>query len=453
MHIIDKIESIHFIGIGGISMSSLAKLALSLGKKVSGSDASYSKTIVQLAEYGIDAYIGSQPKKVQGVQLVVYSSAIPQNDAELRQALSLNIPTVERYIFLAEVASYYSKCIAVAGTHGKTTVTAMIAHLLKCANYSFTAHIGGYANGGLGNLYITGKEYFITEACEYKKSLLSLTPFISLVLNAEHDHPDTYEVVTEVYDTFATFLGKTHSNGCKIVCADTAFYQNTLIGRQDIFTYGLGQSALLQAVEIAEYKKGFYSFGVKHKGQIICNIALSVIGEFNIYNALAGVAVGINLGIQPQVIGQALSNFSGVKRRFQQMGTINGADVYIDYAHHPREIDVMLRAVEKIKKTKLIVVFQPHTYTRTLSLINEFKECFSCYDELYIVKSYSSREQPEQGMTALELYRNIAHKGGVQYFDSIIELATHLAHSCKSGDIVLILGAGDIDCLADLIID
>ncbi len=434
-------------------MSALAKLMLALSKKVSGSDANYSKTIVQLSEYGIDAYIGSDPKRMQGAQLVVYSSAIPQEDIELRQALSLNIPAVERFVFLGEVASYYSKCIAVAGTHGKTTVTAMIAHLLKCANYSFTAHIGGYANGGIGNLYITGQEYFVTEACEYKRSLLSLNPFISLVLNAEHDHPDTYKNMAEIHNTFSAFLDKTHPNGCKIVCADTAFYHNMLAERQDIFTYGLEQDALLQAVELAEHKKGYFSFKAKYKGEIVCNIALNVIGEFNIYNALAGVAVGISLGIHQEVIEQALCGFSGVKRRFQKMGTINGAEVYIDYAHHPREVEVMLKAAEKIKKTKLIVVFQPHTYTRTLSLINEFKECFCCYDELYIVKSYSSREKPEQGMTALELYRNIAHKGSVHYFENIIELASHLSQLCEKDDIILILGAGDIDCLADLIID
>ncbi len=329
----------------------------------------------------------------------------------------------------------------------------MIAHLLRYARFSFTAHIGGYANDGISNLYVAGREYFVTEACEYKKSLLSLKPYISIVLNAEHDHPDTYKDATEVYNTFCSFLNNTCANGSKIVCGDTEFYRTTLAGHKDIFTYGKEQYNLLQAVKIAEYKKGYFQFEIKYKKQLVGRIALNVIGEFNIYNALATVGVGIKLGIKKEIIEQALSNFSGVERRFQKKGSLNGGEVYIDYAHHPKEIQATLIAAEKVKKKRLLVVFQPHTYTRTSSLINEFISCFNYYDELYIVKSYSARETPEQGMTALDLYRNIAHKGGVQYYDNILELANYLSQTCQKDDIVLILGAGDIDCLADLIID
>ncbi|MGI6213666.1 MAG: UDP-N-acetylmuramate--L-alanine ligase [Christensenellales bacterium] len=453
MHIIDKIDRIHFIGIGGISMSALAKLMCALGKKVSGSDANYSPALVELTECGIDAYIGSDPKKLEDAGLVVYSSAVPRDDAELSCAYSLNIPAAERFVFLGEVASYYDKCIAVAGTHGKTTVTAMIAHLLKRAGKSFTAHIGGYAKEGIGNMYIAGREYFLTEACEYKKSLLSLSPYMSIVLNAEYDHPDTYRDLAEVHETFNAFLNKTKPQGKKIVCGDCDYYRKNLIGRSDIITYGLEEKNLFRASEIKEYKKGYFSFKVSYDNREIFEIFLNIIGEFNIYNALAAAAAARILGIEKAVIEETLSGFCGVKRRFQKMGQVNGGDVYIDYAHHPREIEAVLAAAEKIKKARTLIVFQPHTYSRTSSLINEFVECFKHYDELYIVKSYSSREQPEQGMTALDLYRHTAHKGNVQYFDNIVELAKYLSCSVRKDDQVLILGAGDIDCLAELIID
>lgn len=453
MHIIDNIKSIHFIGVGGISMSALAKLMLSLGKKVSGSDASYSPAIVELSECGIDAYIGSSPPKLEGVQLVVYSSAIPKSDPELAYALALNIPCVERYLFLGEVARYYNKTIAVAGTHGKTTATAMIAHLLRCAGTSFTAHIGGYALDGIGNLYVAGREYFLTEACEYKKSLLGLSPFISVLLNTEYDHPDTFKDLAEVYATFYTFLEKTHPQGHKIVCGDSGLYLSTLHTRRDIFSYGLGEGNLFRAVEITEYKNGYYSFRVKYNNQDYCKLFLNIIGEFNIYNALAAAAVGWHLGIDVSTIEQGIASFNGVKRRLQKMGSLNGGEVYIDYAHHPREIEAVLKAVQRIKKGRLLIVFQPHTYTRTLSLIDEFIACFKGFDKLCIVKSYSSREKPEQGMTALDLYKCAAYKGNVLYYDNIIELAKYLSETTSRGDLVLILGAGDIDSLADLLID
>ena len=453
MHIIDRINKIHFIGVGGISMSAIAKLMYSFNKKVTGSDSNYSKAILDLTECGIDAYIGSDVEKVKDAEVVVYSSAISPSDPELSEARSRNLPTVERHAFLGEIASYYDKCIAFAGTHGKTTSTAMLTHLFKLAKKEFTAHIGGYAENNIGNLFINGKEFFITEACEYKKSLLSLSPFIGVVLNADHDHPDTYNNIDEVYDVFDEFFYKVQESGKKIICYDTDYYKKRYLNNPNYITYGFEEGSLYKATNIKEYKKGYFQFDVEYENRIIFNIKLNIIGIFNIYNALATACIANILDINREITELACNSFAGVQRRFQKMGSVNGADIYIDYAHHPKEIKEVIKTANKIKEGRLIVVFQPHTYTRTFSLINEFVESLDNFDELKIVKSYSAREKPEQGMTAYELYQIIQHKGEVNYYENTLSLARNLCQSVKDNDTILILGAGDIDSIVDLMLD
>jgi len=453
MHIIEKINKIHFIGVGGISMSALAKLMFTLKKKVTGSDSSYSRAIIEMSEKGLDVYIGSDISKVRNAELVVYSSAISENDPELKEARACNLPTIERFTFLGEVAKYYEKCIAIGGTHGKTTSTAMLTHLFKEAKMNFTSHIGGYADDDIGNLYVSGREYFITEACEYKKSLLSLSPYITVVLNADHDHPDTYKGLSEIYDVFDEFLSKTIDGGYKFVCYDTDYYKKRQKCNSDVITYGFEEGSIFRAVAIEEYKKGYYKFNVMYNDLIILDLTLNVVGIFNIYNALVSASIGYLMGIDASIIERACQSFKGVKRRFEYMGEVNGAKIFLDYAHHPKEIKAVINSALRINEGRLLIAFQPHTFTRTLSLMSEFVECFEGYDELMIVKSYSAREIPEQGMTAFELYRIIEHKGGVSYYDSILPLAKYFCSKAQKNDTILILGAGDIDSIIDLIID
>lgn len=448
---LSDINSVHFIGAGGISLSALAKLMLKLGKKVSGSDICYSQTVMELNEEGARIWIGNQPRLLSPLpDLAVYSSAVPQYDKELVYCRLNNVPTMERHEFLALCAKEFECVIAIGGTHGKTTACALTGHIFKCAQKSFCAHIGGDALG-MGNLYYTGKEYFITEACEYKKSLLSLSPHIAVVLNAEIDHPDTYADIEEIYAAFDAFLFS-DKNRLALANSDSVYYKQHLQNQNSaLLTFGTSEHSDFILSDIQEYADGYFSFSLSCRQSPLLTVKLSIPGIHNIYNASAAIAVSYMLNIPPDTIKEAAQSFKGVRRRFEYKGMLKGADIFHDYAHHPSEIRAVIDCAKKLCKGRLLVVFQPHTFSRTSALFDDFATAFNRCDEVYLVREYSARENGCQGKSAYELFKKLHNKNSY-YFDDFITLAKHLVDKLSAFDMLVVMGAGDIVKLCDLLV-
>ncbi|MDD4316570.1 MAG: UDP-N-acetylmuramate--L-alanine ligase [Clostridia bacterium] len=445
------LSSVHFIGVGGISLSALAKLMLKLDIRVSGSDTVYSPAIIELMEKGADIWIGSKPELIGKPDLAVYSSAIADCDKELVFCRSSGIPVFERHLFLGRIAAAFPNTIAISGTHGKTTACGLLCAIFKHANKAFCGHVGGGVGNGIGNLYYSGDDFFVTEACEYRRSLLSVKANIAVVLNAESDHPDTYKSLSEIFETFDEFLfGKKEC--LPLVCGDSDYYKKHLLSSsRRAITFGSSPSDDFFITEIEECSGGCYSFAISYLGENITDIKLGIPGRHNVYNAAAAAAVSYLLHIDGQTIKQAIENFQGIKRRFERKGMIKGAEVIHDYAHHPSEIRAVLESAVKMTDGRLITVFQPHTYSRTAMLIDDFCRVFNGCDEVYIVKEYSARENSSQGMSAYDLFKRLENRNSF-YYEEILSLAADLIKKTRAGDMILVLGAGDIEKLCDLLV-
>lgn len=443
---------IHFIGADGASMSALAKLMLLEGKLVTGSDIKYGRRMEELTEWGAKVYLGSDENVIKNSDLVVYSQAIPQTDEELVFTKKHGIKTIRRDWFLGEFCKKFDYVTAVAGTHGKTTTTAMIAKIYKEAGLLYTAHIGGDAFDG-GSAVYKGDNYIVTEACEYKRSFLALSPDVAVILNVELDHPDTYRDISELYDAFISFICGTQKGGVAVVNADTEFYRMYKSTYKHMVTFGIDNTADCTAKNIELLKNGRYGFRIVQKGYRDLDIRLRVAGYHNIYNALAGCLATRAIGVKDEAIKAGLEGFCGVGGRYEYRGSFYGADVYIDYAHHPTEIRASIKTAELSKgKGRLITVFQPHTLSRTEALYKEFVSAFCDSDETYILKEYGARET-KGGATAYDLYKGIVALGKTRayYYDTHTALAKALASVLKTGDTLLILGAGDVNIVAELL--
>ena len=443
-------KRVHFLGIGGVSTSLLARYLHAKGISVTGTDKNMSPILISLSEAGIPVWTGFLPEKTGKPSVVVYSSAIPKTDPELSYLLSCGVPAYERFDLLGATNDKFRYSIAVAGTHGKTTTTAMIAHVLHSCGKKLFAHVGGDCPN-LGEFLFTGEDYFVCEACEYKKSLLALRPDIALVLNAEMDHPDTYRSLSEVYDTFDLYLQNVKKAGACIVCGDDPYYEN----RQKFFhpiTFGRGENNLFKIVNERE-KNGKFGCDVEYCGQTVFSFDLSVIGRHNLLNATACACVCSLLRIERERVESALTSFRGVRRRFEYKGLFCGAEVYSDYAHHPTEIEASLTAAKNVLKRggKLWAVFQPHTFSRTEALTEGFCRSLLLCDSLVLLKEYSARETEECGMSSRHLFGLLKNKE--KYFaETIVDVAAYLTKKTAPSDLILVLGAGDIDLLCDLLV-
>ena len=442
---------LHFIGAGGISLSALAKLMLKWGKTVSGSDTNFSKNVIELMEKGADIWIGSNPQSIKNPDLAVYSSAISKDDKELVHCRNIGVPVMERHIFLGEVAKEFSTVVAIGGTHGKTTCTGMLGHILKHAAKGFCAHIGGEVVD-MGNLYYSGDDFFITEACEYKKSLLSIPSNISVVLNAENDHPDTFYDLEDVYCTFDIFLSG-DKNRLGLVCGDTDYYKKHLKQKYPlVLTFRTDKAFDFYISDIHEHKDEMFGFTLNYLQSPLVDVNLSLVGFHNVYNAAAAMAVSYLLKIDNEIIKSAVENFQGIKRRFEKRGSLKGADIYHDYAHHPSEISAVMQSAKRLTKSRLIIVFQPHTFSRTALLFDDFIEVLAKSDLLYLLKEYPARENFAQGKSAEDLYHKLKNKCQTKYFDKTLPLAKDIIENIEPFDTVLVLGAGDVDKLCDILL-
>ncbi len=415
-------------------MSALAKLLSMQGYEVSGSDAVKSEHTDGLPFYGVKVFIGSDGsrKELLAADAVVYTDAIPENHLELTMVRSLGKKIYSRAQLLSVVCEAFPTVVAVAGSHGKTTCTAMCAHILRQARAPFAAHIGG-TDGEFGNFTYFGEEYFVTEACEYKKNFLQMTPSVAILLNIDNDHMECYEDERELLACFYRYCAKAKA---AFVCADD--HRSASLG--EFATFGIESAcADYRATRIKSIDER-YSFTVEEYGKPLCRVKLNAVGRCHIYNALGAFAAMRSLGFDEREIAKGLESFTAVKRRFERIGSYLGAHIICDYAHHPRELISTLKTALGMKKGELFVVFQPHTYSRTRLLFSDFVEALRPVKNLMIYKTYPAREKYDESGSAGRLARAL----GCLYCESVGALKIWLDKTVKEGDTVLFLGAGDI---------
>lgn len=408
-------------------MSGLAKYLVYRGKKVGGCDLVQSVYTEELKKCGIDVKCGEVSESIKNYEVIVYTDAVPESNTQLKEAENLGKIILSRGQLLYEISRLFGKVIAVSGCHGKTTCTAMLAHIFQAAGKKFFAHIGG-RDIVFANCFYCGNDYLITEACEYKKNFLLLKPNISVLLNCGADHLECYGSIENLRAAYAQFIRN-------------ADFSVTLGGdcvTGDV-TFGYGKNVDFCAKNISS-SDGRYSFTVYGEGERLGRISLSVDGKHNVLNALAAAAVAVSAGIKFRYVQEGLADFCGVERRFERIGYVNGARCIADYAHHPDEIAAALRTAKKTTDGKIFVVFQPHTYSRTKLLFKEFLKVLSPLDNLLIYRTFAAREFFDDSGSALTL-SNAMKKS--RYGDDPKDI-TRFISSAKAGDCVLFLGAGDI---------
>ena len=430
--IIDKYHSFYFIGIGGVSMSGLAKYLLKLDKRVGGSDVAVNEYIEELMDYGVKIDFKDFVDEIENYDVVIYTDAINDENPRLRKARSLSKLTISRGKFLYEVSLKFDKVIAVSGCHGKTTCCAMLAHIFASAEKKFASHIGGN-DRIFSNFYFCGSDYLITEACEYKKNFLHLKPDAAVILNSDADHLECYGNESEVKSAYINF-----SQNAK----------NTILLYKDLpeisgISFGFDKSADYFALDI-EINNGVCEFAVYEYGKKLGNIHLKVYGKHNVLNALAATAVARYFGIDFTQISAGLNNFMGVERRFERLAEIKGVTYFADYAHHPNELRASLKTVRKIINGELFVIFQPHTYSRTKLLFDEFVKVLSPLTNLLIYKTFAAREYYDDAGSALTLSQSIKRASYGDCPDDINDFIS----KAEAGDTVIFLGAGDIYFIA-----
>ena len=440
-----RIKHIHFIGIGGSGMSGIAEVLFNLGYKITGSDVKISDTTKRLEGLGITIFIGHRPENINGSDVVVYSSAVRKDNPEVIFAKEGLVPVIPRAEMLAELMRM-KYGIAIAGTHGKTTTTSMIATILGSRGMDPTIVIGGKLNSMGSNARLGKGEFLVAEADESDGSFLKLSPTIAVVTNIDREHMDHYKDMDEVKDTYLTFINNIPFYGCSILCLDHPNIQGLIpkVTRRHI-TYGMAAQADFSAREI-EIKGMKTLFDVWLKGKRMGRVAVQVPGEHNVYNALAAIAVAMELDIDFEDAKDSIAGFNGVERRFQVKGICNGITVIDDYGHHPVEIKATLKAVKDGWNSRVVVVFQPHRYSRTQDLFDEFLSAFNDADTLVLADVYPAGEERIPGVSSDDLYRGIKTYGhkDVVYIPDKKDIPAYLSKITKPGDILITLGAGDI---------
>lgn len=442
-----KIEKIHFVGIGGIGMSGIAEVLLNLGYKVSGSDLRASDTTERLAKLGGEICIGHQAENLTNVDVVVTSTAVQEDNPEVAEARSRMIPVIPRAEMLAELMRM-KYGIAIAGTHGKTTTTSMVATVLTHGGIDPTIVIGGKLNTLGTNAKLGQGKFLVAEADESDGSFLKLSPTIAVVTNIDADHLDFYTGgLEQIKDTFVDFINKIPFYGLAVFCLDDRNIAEIIPRVKKRFvTYGLSSQADIRATHVR--LDGFNtSFVAHYKGYRMGEVRFSMPGAHNVLNALACIAVAMELDVPFAQIQEGFAQFGGVGRRFQVKGEINDIMVIDDYGHHPAEIKATLSAAKSgWPERRLVVAFQPHRYTRTKELFDEFVTCFYDADVLVLTDIYAASEQPITGISAETLVQQIKKHGqrDVSYVADRLAVPDHLAKVVRPGDIVITLGAGNI---------
>lgn len=438
---------IHFIGIGGISMSGLAEILSCEHFTVSGSDAKKSALTKHLEQLGITVFYGQTSENIiPGIDLVVYTAAISEDNPEFSRAKELGIPMISRAELLGQIMDNYGNSIAVAGTHGKTTTTSMISQILLAANADPTISVGGILKAIDGNLRVGKSDIFLSEACEYTNSFLHFYPKYSIILNIEAEHLDFFKDIHDVRNSFRKFAENTRSDGTVIINGDIENQEEITRGLPcSVITFGFSEDCDYYAADITFDEKACASFTVMHQGKSLMAISLSVPGMHNVSNSLSAIALALELNISNEAILAGLLAFGGANRRFQYKGCLNGVTIIDDYAHHPTEIRATLTAAKNYPHNRIVLAFQPHTYSRTKAFLDEFAEVLSLADVVVLADIYAAREKNLYGISSTDLLDKIEQTDcECHYFPSFEEIEKFLLEHCINGDLLITMGAGDI---------
>src|SRR6202165_3158194 len=448
-----RIQHVHFVGIGGIGVAGIAEVLINLGFRVSGSDLKPSNVTDRLQQMGVEFSEGHSAENVGDAHVVVRSTAVRDDNPEIFEARRHSIPVIPRAEMLAELMRMKPHTVAVAGSHGKTTTTSMVATVLGIAGLDPTFVIGGIVRPYRANARLGKSELMVVEADESDRSFLMLTPTIAVVTNIDREHMDYYKDMEDVRRCFADFVNKVPFYGAAILCLDDPHVQAVIanVGRRRV-TYGMRAQADVSAHDIT-YDQSFGSkFSVLRGIDVLGRVTLRVPGKHNVYNSLAAIAVGLELEVPFDTIAHALGEFSGADRRFQFKGDEAGVTVFDDYGHHPTEIKATLSAARiGAPNRRIVVLFQPHRYTRTLDLMDDFASAFNNADVLLVTDIYAASENPIDGVTAEVLTGRITSYGhkNVEYAGAVESAAKVLRQTVRAGDLVITLGAGSVNRCGD----
>ncbi|MBQ3422067.1 MAG: UDP-N-acetylmuramate--L-alanine ligase [Romboutsia sp.] len=452
---------IFFIGIGGISMSALAKICLNKGYKVSGSDASNSASIDELRRLGANINIGHSKENItDDISMVVYTAAVKSDNVEMVEAKNKNILTLNRAVFLGQIMREYENPIAVSGTHGKTTTTSMLSAIFGYANLDPTILVGGNLNIIGGNVKIGSSKYFITEACEYVDSFLNFNPKVSIVLNIEEDHLDYFSGLSEIKASFNKFGKLLPSDGYFIINGDNENTKDILYDVQaTVIKFGTQEYNDVVIKNIVYDENGFGEFELEFKNlglkvNDVNKFKLSVPGKHNIYNATAAIVASLVSDVDIEDIKKNISLYTGVGRRFETKGYYKDVKVIDDYAHHPTELKETLATAKKVTKGELWCIFQPHTYSRTKALLNEFEDAFYSADRVIITDIYAARETNTVNIHSTDLVDRLYQNGvNASYIGSFEDIVSYMKNNVNENDLVITAGAGHIYQVAEMLVN
>lgn len=448
---LNKDKRIHFVGVGGVSMSALAEIMISKGYKVSGSDINYCENIKKLENAGMKFIKGHYAENVTDAAAVVYTAAVHADNPEIAEARRLKLPLIRRSQLLGAIMAEYKISAAIAGTHGKTTVTSMLSYILEKNGFDPTILVGAELDIIGGNLKIGKSDYFVAEACEYQRSFLDFKPYCAAILNAEPDHMDYYKDADDYHSAFAEFITGISDDGFLVINgADDDLKKLAEKAKCRVYTFGMGSGFDFEIKNITADEGGTEYDLMCKKGS--CRVKLGVYGKHNVLNSAAALANAVLLGAEPQKAADALKSFHGADRRMEFKGRVNGAAVYDDYAHHPTEMAATLDAVSDMKHGRVICVFQPHTYSRTKAFFKEFAAAFKDIDEAVYTDIYAAREKDDGSVNSEMLAKSARGMGiNARYIGKFEDIAEYIKDTAKSGDIVIIMGAGDIVKLTGMI--
>jgi len=430
----------HLVGIGGVSMSPLAEVLHKMGVTITGSDMNDSATVEHLRSLGIPVAIGHRAENVQGADLIIRTAAVHDDNPEIAQAHAQGIPVFERAQAWGSIMRGYKNALCISGTHGKTTTTSMCTHIIMAAQMDPTVMIGGTLPL-LGSGYRVGHgDTIILESCEYCNSFLSFFPTVAVILNIEADHLDFFKDLDDVEHSFRAFADRVPENGVIVANADDASTMHTLEGEtRPVLTFGLEEGDV-HAANLT-WNRGLPTFDIIYRGEVFTRVGLRVPGEHNVKNALAAAAAAISLAVSPKAVSEGLNAFRGAGRRFEHKGTYNGAEVFDDYAHHPGELQALLSATRTLGYERIICAFQPHTYTRTKALFDDFVKVLRQPDITLLAEIYPARETDNLGISSQNLADQIP---GSIYCPTLEDVTVRLKELAQPGDLILTVGAGNI---------
>lgn len=450
-----KYKKIHFIGIGGVSMSGIAMLINAQGYDVSGSDMGDSEVLTVLKEKGIKVFNKQVKENITDQDLFVYTDAIPEYNEELVKAKETGNPVITRGVFLGALMKNYDKAIAVSGSHGKSTTTSMIAKILLSTEKEPSILLGGDLDEMDGNVNIGKEDILLTEACEFKGNILNFYPTTAIVLNIDADHLDYFKDLNHIVDTFIGYMKNLDENSKAIINIDNTNTHKLLdYIPGEVITFGIENKNADYHIKSLEFdKNGHPKFTLRMKNGMVEDFQLQIIGVHNVYNSIAAIIASYENGIDIGIIKSALREYTALHRRFETIGEYNGAKVITDYAHHPVEIDTTLRAAKSFTDKNIITVFEPHQYSRTLSFLNEFSQAFSSADEVIITDIYSAREEFNPNIHSRDLVEKIVKNGvNAKYISDFETVKKDLQKRITSDDIVITIGAGKPHILAKMLI-